>query len=500
MSQLSNMSLRVKAGLVTVLVIFLAVGLNTLFIVYPTAGRYRALLIERSTALVEGAKQDIDKALGFGITINSLEGTSETLRVLAEKDKNLDVVMIMDLDGRVLYSSRAADKNRVMTDGPTQQALSAEDTLLHSYAENGVSVYEKVLPLLDTNNQKVGVLRIAVKSTAVNQQVRNLLLWSLASSVVALLMALALVYVFVQKGISTPTAALSHMAARISEGDLTVSVSINRRDEIGMLATMLNSMIGRMSEVVASVKITVDNLAQGSREISGGAIQMSKSTSKQAASAEEASASVEQMNAIIQQNAENAYQTEKTAKKSAEDAQESGVVVSEAMRSMRDIATKILIVEEIARQTNLLALNAAIEAARAGEHGKGFAVVAAEVRKLAERSQTAAAEINKLSMTSVNVAEMAATMLERLVPDIQKTAELVQEISAASKEQASGVNQINGAIQQLNRAIQENASAAAEISTTAENLSAQTLQLQESVAFFNLDEGGGSRARHGLSA
>jgi methyl-accepting chemotaxis protein len=190
------------------------------------------------------------------------------------------------------------------------------------------------------------------------------------------------------------------------------------------------------------------------------------------------------MNATIKQNADNAQQTEKIALKSAQDAQESGKAVSETVTAMKEIASRISIIKEIARQTNLLALNAAIEAARAGEHGRGFAVVASEVRKLAERSQVAAGEISQLSTISVEVAEKAGVMLARLVPDIQKTAELVQEISAASKEQTTGADQINSSIQQLNQVIQQNAGAAEEISSTAEELSSQAEQLQSAISFF----------------
>jgi methyl-accepting chemotaxis protein len=222
---------------------------------------------------------------------------------------------------------------------------------------------------------------------------------------------------------------------------------------------------------------------------------MSQGTTEQAASAEEASSSIEEMNATIKQNADNASQTEKIALKSAADAEESGKAVTEAVTAMKEIAGKISIIEEIARQTNLLALNAAIEAARAGDHGKGFAVVAAEVRRLAERSQAAAGEISKLSASSVQVAELAGSMLLKLVPDIQKTSELVQEISAASKEQAGGADQINLSIQQLNQVVQQNAGAAEEMSSTAEELSAQAEQLQETIMFFKLDDADHAGAR-----
>jgi methyl-accepting chemotaxis protein len=198
----------------------------------------------------------------------------------------------------------------------------------------------------------------------------------------------------------------------------------------------------------------------------------------------------------IKQNADNAQQTDKIANKSAKDAQESGKSVLEAVAAMKEIANKISIIEEIARQTNLLALNAAIEAARAGEHGKGFAVVAAEVRKLAERSQKAAGEINQLSANTLKVSEKSGEMLDKLVPDIQRTAELVQEISAASKEQDTGAEQINKALQQLEQVIQQNASASEEMASTTEELTGQSDQLVSALAFFHTgDEEGGRQRR-----
>ncbi len=286
---------------------------------------------------------------------------------------------------------------------------------------------------------------------------------------------------------------ISDWVATISKGDLTRDIRIDSGDEIGDMAVKLNTMIENIRKTVIGVKSTSGNVIVSSQELQNSSEQISQGTTQQAASAEEASSSVEEMNATIRQNAENAQQTEKIAIKSAADAIESGKAVSETVGAMREIAGKISIIEEIARQTNLLALNAAIEAARAGEHGKGFAVVAAEVRKLAERSQVAASEISHLSATSVEVAEKAGQMLAKLVPDIQQTAALVQEISAASNEQSQGAGQINAAIQELNQVIQQNAGAAEEMASTADKLASQADELERSVAFFKLN-GGDQRA------
>ena len=277
------------------------------------------------------------------------------------------------------------------------------------------------------------------------------------------------------------------LATHVSQGDLTATIDINQKDEIGQLADALRTMMERLRTIVGDVHGAADNVAAGSEQMSSTAEQMSQGASEQAAAAEEASSSMEQMAANIRQNADNAQQTEKIAVKSAQDARDGGQAVDDTVSAMKIIAEKIAIIEEIARQTDLLALNAAIEAARAGEHGKGFAVVAAAVRRLAERSAEAAGEISKLSVDSVQVAEKAGKLLGQIVPDIQKTAQLVQEITAASNEQNTGASQINTAIQQLNQVVQQNASAAEEMSSTAEELSSQAMQLQEAIAFFKID-------------
>jgi methyl-accepting chemotaxis protein len=282
-------------------------------------------------------------------------------------------------------------------------------------------------------------------------------------------------------------------AEEISNGNLTVT--IRERSPQDKLMQALGSMVGGLTQTVSDIRAIAGEVSAASQSISTASIQVSKGASAQAAAAEEASSSMEEMVSNIKQNADNAQQTDKIANKSAKDAQESGKSVLEAVAAMKEIANKISIIEEIARQTNLLALNAAIEAARAGEHGKGFAVVAAEVRKLAERSQKAAGEINQLSANTLKVSEKSGEMLDKLVPDIQRTAELVQEITAASKEQDTGAEQINKALQQLEQVIQQNASASEEMASTTEELTGQSDQLVSALAFFHTGDEEGGRQR-----
>ena len=285
---------------------------------------------------------------------------------------------------------------------------------------------------------------------------------------------------------------ITHAADEISHGNLTVT--IQERSPQDKLMQALAAMVRDLTRTVSEIRNIAGEVSAASQSISTASVQISNGATTQAASAEEASSSMEEMVSNIKQNADNAQQTDKIANKSAKDAQESGRAVVEAVTAMKEIASKISIIEEIARQTNLLALNAAIEAARAGEHGKGFAVVAAEVRKLAERSQKAAGEINQLSGTTVKVSEKAGEMLEKLVPDIQKTAELVQEITAASKEQDTGAEQINKALQQLEKVIQQNASASEEMASTTEELTGQSDQLVSALGFFRTGDDAPARA------
>ncbi len=290
------------------------------------------------------------------------------------------------------------------------------------------------------------------------------------------------------RAITAPLKTAATAVGEIAHGDFRTSIEARGRDEIGQMLLGMQEMSRSLSQIISEVRAGADALTSASAQLSATSQTVSQGTSEQASSVQETTASLEQMTASITQNAENSRQTEKMAVKGARDAEASEKAVKETASAMSDIAEKVSIIEEIAYQTNLLALNAAIEAARAGEHGKGFAVVASEVRKLAERSQTAAKEISSLAASSVKVAETAGSLLSQLTPSIRKTADLVQEVAAASAEQASGVTQISRAMGQVEQVTQRNASASEELASTAEEVSSQAEALKQTMAFFHIDE------------
>ena len=297
-----------------------------------------------------------------------------------------------------------------------------------------------------------------------------------------------LVAVFVAGTIAKPILTLVEKIKLVAKGDLTVTIESNSKDEVGDALGSMKGMVEKLREIIGTITSGAENILSASTQMSASSMQMSEGATEQASSVEEISASMEEMVANIQQNTSNSKETEKISIKSAKDILDSNQAVDTTVHSMKTIATKISIIGEIARQTNLLALNAAVEAARAGEHGKGFAVVAAEVRKLAERSQLAASEIDEVSRTSVDVAVNSGELLRNVVPNIQKTADLVQEIVSSSVEQNSGAEQVNNAIQQLNQVVQQNAAASEEVAAGAEELNAQAEELKQTVSFFKLDQ------------
>ncbi len=407
--------------------------------------------------------------------------------VTLEKGKALlkDIV-----EQRVKYVEGIDQANRMLLDGKRDEAvghlLKDLQPILRGYQE-------AVQHLVDFQGE---LMRKA--SAEANEQYRqaNGLMIGLVAA--ALLLALGVSF-WITRSITRPMAQAVGVANQLAAGDMRVSIAATTKDETGQMLAAMKNMAEQLARIVSEVRASTEQLASASEQVSTTSQSISQAASEQAASVEETSASIEQMSASIAQNTENAKVTDGMAAKAAKEAAEGGQAVSDTVAAMKSIADKISIIDDIAYQTNLLALNAAIEAARAGEHGKGFAVVAAEVRKLAERSQVAAQEIGQLAGSSVDKAEKAGKLLEAMVPSIGKTSDLVQEIAAASQEQASSVKQVDTAVGQLSQATQQNASASEELAATAEEMSGQAEQLQQLMGFFKLEGTTGAPARGEMS-
>jgi methyl-accepting chemotaxis protein len=438
-------------------------------------GNVRDLVHEKDMSKKDEILKEIEK-LNTSVT-NACEHYTTTF--IDENDKKVYATLVAARDK--LYGDITSVYN-LSRSGKDVEALAFFKGQLTKHADEEETIIRNMIKMNVEAAKKT-----SDNNTIVAQNATKLLVTVMIIGVIlSIIIGLALTF-----SITSPLKQGVKAMEEMAKGNLIVSFNqktLTVADETGTLTRAMKEMTDQLKDVITYSLEASENVSTGSIQLSTASQGLSQGSSEQAASVEEISASIEEMTASINQNADNANQTEKIALKSSNDAKEGGEAVQRTVVAMKQIAEKISIIQEIARQTNLLSLNASIEAARAGEHGKGFAVVASAVQKLAERSQDAAEEISKLSKSSVDVAEKAGDMLNKLVPDIQKTAELVAEINAASAEQNKGIQQVNTAVQQFNTVVQSNASASEELASTSEELSSQAEELKNRLSFFQIEK------------
>ena len=451
-----------------------------------TVGRYL-----RAAMLSTTEQEKSDNLKKFEQAMESVENDMNEARKKFTTAQG--IAMINDFD-RVwaTYKAESLKVGSMVRQEPLLQSNASNNYLNNQMTDVIQSVITKVKEIADQKSARASSQALEAQAIYANSTI-FMIIAIIVGVIIGVGLGFYIAYRIVKQLGGEPGYA-ADITRQIAAGNLTVSVETNENNK-GSLLFAMKEMVTKLNHILGEVHSSSDALGSASEQVSATSQSLSQAASEQSASVEETSASMEEISASIAQNTESSKVTDSISTKAAKDVEYGGQSVKETVQAMKQIAGKISIIDDIAYQTNLLALNAAIEAARAGEHGKGFAVVAAEVRKLAERSQIAAQEIGLVATNSVALAEQAGQLFEHLVPDIRRTSDLVQEITAASQEQSAGVAQINIAMSQLNQITQQNASASEELAATAEEMTSQASQLMDLISYFKVNQGdSGSRS------